>query len=289
MIRIGLNLYEKEQEIKEYIDRNQISKIYVFYPSRFPLKLELDINIEYIEYADVIMYKFFYRLLEEINQKSLLIFNECLRTQNRSELTYNCAHHYCNQTEHKIIFEHFPFVENNKDFLILLDLQDKSKYKGKSFSYEYLKEENIKVKPIDISLKHIDLSLSGDIEKKYEAKKNQLFDNLGESDPDTVPRQLHLWTGNYKKNSIRPEMNYISRNSRFKLPNVTTYKNIEEKYYIILDFPPRRIDFNDFLKITGIKNICFINSGLKVDEYYISEFKEWIERLNEFYVKASIY
>ena len=125
--------------------------------------------------------------LEEIDPNTLLVFNECLRTQKRSDLTYNCAHHYCNQTPHKIVFEYFPFIEDKADFMILLDFLNKGKYKGKGFSWEFLQEEDVQVKPISFTLHTIDMiapNLMG-----YERKKRQLFANLGNSDPDTIPRQ----------------------------------------------------------------------------------------------------
>ena len=144
MIRIGLDNSYKQTEINNYLAKTNIKKIFVFHPVKFPLTIETDIPVEYIEYADIIMYKFFYRLLEEIDNQVLLVFNECMRTQNRSDLTYNCAHHYAGQTSHKIIFERFPFIENNADFMVLLDMQNKGKYKGKSFEYGFLDEEDIK-------------------------------------------------------------------------------------------------------------------------------------------------
>jgi hypothetical protein len=125
--------------------------------------------------------------------------------------------------------------------------------------------------------------------KKYEKKKEQLFADLGNADPDTIPRQLHIFAGNFKKRMIDPGLKYVARNDRFKLPNVTTYKDVEARDYIVIDFPHRRIDFNDFLKKSGMRNITFINSGLKVDLYYINEFRQWTERLGEFYAEASLY
>jgi len=289
MIRLGLNDQEKQAVINDYLQHNEIKKIFVFYLAKFPLSFETNIAIEHIEYADIIMYKFFYRLLEEIDNKTLLVFNECMRTQNRSDLTYNCAHHYCNQTNHKIVFEYFPFIEGPADFMILLDFINKGKYKGKSFDYQFLRDEDVKAKPIYFNLKTIDIAITERDRQKYELKKEQLFANLGNSDPDIIPRQLHIWAGNLKRQAISPAKQYVARNDRFKLPNVTTYKNVEPGEYTIIDFPHRRIDFNDFLKVTGITNIRFINSGLKVDLYYINELKAWIERLGEFYAKASIY
>jgi hypothetical protein len=283
MIRIGLNEQEKQQVVECYIRENNITQVKVFYPEKFPV----DIDGEHIEYKDIIEYKFFYRLLEEIDPNTLLVFNECLRTQKRSDLTYNCAHHYCNQTSHKIVFEYFPFIEDKADFMILLDFLNKGKYKGKGFSWEFLQEEDVQVKPISFTLHTIDMiapNLMG-----YERKKRQLFANLGNSDPDTIPRQLHIWAGNDKKQMIDPAQRYVARNARFKMPNVVTYKDVEPGEYILLDFPHRRIDMNDFLKVTGMTHLRFVNSTLKVDQWYINEFRAWAERLGEFHAKASVY
>lgn len=289
MIRLGLNSLGKQSIINTYIKENAIKKIFIFYPDKFPNVWEFPVPVEYIRHADIIMYKFFYRLLEEIDSNTLLVFNECLRTQNRSDLTYNCAHHYCNQTEHKIIFEYFPFIEDKDDFMILLDLINKGKYKGKSFDWQYLKDEDIKNKQINIIFSEIDCPITENDKMKYEKKKEELFNNLGNSDPDTIPRQLHLFTGNLKREAIQPDLKYVARNDRFKLSNITTYKETKKENYIVVDMPHRRIDFNDFLKITGMTDIKFINTGLKVDLFYAKEFREWIERLEEFYAKTSLY
>lgn len=289
MIRIGLSSQEKTVEIDRYLAEHEIKKVFIFYPAKFPLPIDLQVPAEFIEYADIIMYKFFYRLLEEIDDKVLLIFNECLRTQNRSDLTYNCAHHYCNQTPHKIIFECFPFVEDKQDFMILLDFWNKGRYKGKSFDYQFIKDEDIKVKWINMGLVTIDLNLADNDVAKYEVKKEQLFNNLGNGDPDTIPRQLHIFAGGFKKSLIHPDLQYVARNDRFKLPNVTVYKDAGPGDYTVVDFPHRRVDFNDFLKKSGVTYVNFINSGLKVDLYYINEFEAWVERLNKFYAETSLY
>lgn len=289
MIRIGLNNEEKQQVIDEYLQKKQLKKVFVFSYEKFPSQLKFPgIETEYIGYADIIMYKFFYRLLEEIDDDCLLVFDECMRTQNRSDLTYNCAHHYCNQTSRKIVFERFPFIDDYNDFMILLDLINKGKYKGKSFRDYFLNDEDIKVKPHRFTVSTIDIPISDLDRKRYEKKKESLFANLGNKDPDTIPRNLHIFAGDLKKPYIEPNKDYVARNSRFNLPNVITYKDVEQKDYIIIDFPHRRLDFNDFLKRTRMHDIIFLNSTLKVDLYYLNELRAWIERLGEFYAKASL-
>lgn len=144
------------------------------------------------------MYKFFYRLIEEIDNDSLLIFDECMRTQNRNELTYNCAHHYCNQTQHKIIFEYFPFIDDNSNFMILLDFVNKGKYKGKGFDWEMLKGEDIQIKNNILHLEVESIDISEKQKDSYRAEKEKLFDGLGNKDPDTIPRALEVPRSDWK-------------------------------------------------------------------------------------------
>lgn len=288
MIRIGLNQQEKQKVLDEYLAEHKIRKVFVLYFKKFKPEFDIPVEHEYVEYSDIIMYKFFYRLLEEIDNDCLIIVDELMRTQNRSELTYNCAHHYLNQTEHKIIFENFPFIEDMNDFLILLDFQNKGKYKGKGFDWEYLNEEDIKAKRHEINYKSEYIKMSDEIVKAYLKKKEWLFDNLGKKDPDTIPRDLHVFVGNFKKPYIKPDKQYIARNARFNLPNVATYQKPVKADYI-LDFHYRRLDFNDYLKTFDIHDVTFISSGLPVDDYYEGEFKAWLDRLEEFYAKASVY
>ena len=291
MIRIGFDAREKQAEVTQYlVSHPEIKQMFVFYPEAFPFALDAgSVAVEYVEYKDIIEYKPFYHLLEVIDPLSLLVFNECMRTQNRSDLTYNCAHHYANQTGHKIVFEHFPFIERADDFMILLDFQNKGRYKGKGFDRVFLADEDIMVIPRAPSLSTIDLQLPDREFERYEDKKRKLFDALGNGDPDTIPRQLHVFAGNYKKNAVDPDLHYVARNARFNLPNVRTYRDVgRTRDYIVIDFPHRRIDFNDFLKRSGMTEIRFLNSGLKVDRYYIDDMRGWIGRLEGFYAQAGI-
>jgi hypothetical protein len=290
MIRIGLNSREKQKEIDNYLQAATIRKIFCFYFKKFPLKIKADIEVEYIEYADIEMYKYFYRLLEEINETSLIVINECMRTQNRSELIYNCAHHYLNQTPHRIIFEFFPIIEEKNDFMILLDFENKGRYKGKSFDYGYLQSEDIKIKPFRLKFEPINVEIKEKHIKLYESKKNQLFDNLGEKDPDTVPRNLQLFAGDLKKKAINPDDLYVARNKRFKLENVKTYDEIETQgNYIVIDMHYRRLNFNDFLKITQMSKIKYLSTILSIDNVNITEFSKWKARLESIYAQANLY
>lgn len=286
-ILIGLDVEQKQHEITQHVVANGIEKVFIFYPERFPLVYPAS---RQIEYREIIMYRTFYPLLEEIDATCLLVFNECLRTQKRGDLTYNCAHHYCNQTPHKLIFEHFPFIEDADDFMILLDLLDKGRYKGKVFDWSFLAEQQIACRPGHLTAEAVPVPVADKFRAEYDRKKEELFANLGESDPDTIPRQLHTYVGKYKKGSIFPDRCYVARNDRFKLPNVITYKDvIPGREYTVVDFPHRRIDFCDFIKTAGQHRIDFLCTPFKVDHYYFNELTGWIARLEEFYAQAGIY
>jgi hypothetical protein len=248
------------------------------------------VEIEYIEYADIEMYKFFYRLLEEIDERSLIVMDGMMRTQNRSELIYNCAHHYLNQTPHRLIFEFFPIIEDKNDFMILLDFENKGKFKGKSFDYLYLQTEDIKIKPHKVWLETINVDITDDDQQKYEKKKEQLFDGLGNKDPDTIPRTLQLFTGDIKKKAIEPDKLYVARNKRIKLDNVKSYQEINTKGdYTVTDMHYRRLNMNDFLKVTGMHKIRYLSTVLPIDTVIINEFMKWKAGLDAIYAQASLY
>lgn len=290
MIRIGLNGRDKQKVISKYLAVHDIKKIFCFHYKKFPIKFKTDVEIEYLEYADIEMYKYFYRLLEEIDGRSLIVINECMRTQNRSELIYNCAHHYLGQTPHRIIFEHFPIIESKADFMILLDFENKGKYKGKGFDYVYLQDEDIKIKPFKVKLTTISVETTEKDRKRYEKKREHLFDNLGNKDPDTIPRNLQLLAGDIKKKAIAPDRLYVARNQRLKLNNVKSYNNITGRGdYIVIDTHYRRLNFNDFLKTTGMKRIKYLCTTLPIDTFIVNDFMKWKARLDAIYAKASIY
>ena len=257
MIRIGLTQKQKHHEIKEYVSSNPVKSVIVFSPEKFKMELpDLgDIPIRQIEYNEVIMYRTFYPLLEEIGNDHLLVVNEFMRTRNRNDLTYNCLRHYLNQCGHSIIFEYFPFIKSNEDFMILLDFDTKSKYKGTGFRADLIEGEDVRC-------------------QRY----------------DTIPRQLHVFCGKWKRPLINSELEYVARNARFSKPNVVTFPNAKPGHnYTLLDFPSRRMDFNDFLRRTEQHRFTFLSTGFSVDQYYINSFNEWKKRLEEFYAQTSVY
>jgi hypothetical protein len=174
--------------------------------------------------------------------------------------------------------------------MILLDFENKGKFKGKSFDYLYLQNEDIRIKPFKVKLESINVEITDKDKERYESKRNQLFDNLGQKDPDTIPRSLQLFAGDLKKKVIASEELYVARNKRFKQDNVYSYDDIDKQgNYIVIDMHYRRLNFNDFLKTTQMNRIKYLSTVLSIDNVIITEFSKWKARLDSIYAQASLY
>lgn len=291
MIRIGLGKLQKQKEIQKIVDNNEIKKVYVFYFKKFKYEYSLkNTEVEYIEYSDIIMYKYFYRLLEEIDKTSLIVCDEIMRTQKRNDLTYNCMHHYINQCGVVAVFEYFPIIDDKENMMILFDFNTPQKYKGKPFDYNLLQVEDVKIKPIKIKYNWINITTTDKQKEKYEKKKEYLFENLGQKEVSTIPRSLQLLVGDFKKSAIKSDKVYIARNKRFKLDNVFSYnEDIKQQDYIVLDVHYRRLDFNDFLKKSKMTTINYIATDIKIDNVIMNDLTSWKARVDSIYAKANIY
>jgi hypothetical protein len=289
-INVGLNDAEKIEVIKQYCKTHDIRKIFMFYPPHFPLTTQIEnIIVDYTQYVDMFQFKYYYKLLENINNQSLIVFNECLRNQDRKVITYSAAHDFARNTPHVLVFEYFPFIENPGDFMVLLELINPAKYKNKPFNYTYLSDEKVSINRVHFTIRSIDKTPSNDEIKRYGELKEKAFAEIGDADPDVIPRRLHLFAGDLKKSLISKNHRYIARTNRFG-SNIVTYRCLSagKQDYYVLDFPCRRLEFNDFLKLTKTTDVVFLNSGLKVDAFYLGDFKEWITRLEDFYAKTSV-
>ncbi|MHA1601795.1 MAG: hypothetical protein ACTSUI_02195 [Promethearchaeota archaeon] len=284
MICLGNTKKEKNDIILDYCNQHDIKKVFILSPKKFYFNCSFR-NYEFIEYADIIEYIYFYRLLQEIDKNVLIVINECLRTQNRYDLTYNCIRNFLNQTNHQIIFQYLPFIDTFDDFYILFDFDTRSKWKREK-SEHLLKESKIKVKSINVKLNKITINVSEVLHKKYYHEKNKLFNNLGLKDPHTIPRNLYLISGKFKLQRVDPIKKYIGRNNRFKLDNLSTYKEISfNDDYTVFEFCHNFIDFSDFLTLSRQTDIDVLVSDLKVDQWYFERFEKWIQRIANAYSK----
>ena len=283
MIYIGHPDYEKRSIISQYEAAHGITKTVVLYPALFPLPIE---HADAVEYAEIIMYRTFYRLLQEINEQTLIVVNECLRTQNRYDLTYNCIRNFLNQTHHQLVFQQLPQIDTVEDFMILFDFATRSQWKREPFNADLVRQRvEVCINPLSLTFNPLSVAVSERTRQKYESEKQKLFDSLADKDPHTLPRNLYLIGGTDKVRSIDPSVRYVARNQRLKLPNIATYDdvNAESAPYTLVEFPHRFIDFSDFIKRTGQAQFNVLVADLKVDDWYLERYQSWKERIDATY------
>ena len=290
MIHLGASNHTKDAIVQKYCVDNGIKKVVILTPEKFVFNCSFE-NKEYIKYDEIIKYVFFYRLLQELDDKTLLVINECLRTQNRHDLTYNCIRQYLNQTPHQIIFQYLPIIDGIEDFMTLFDFDTKSRWKREKFNAELLKERTIVTEGVSVNLNAIDVETSPITKAKYEKERERLFNEMAEElkDPHTIPRNLYLVSGKDKLTKIEADKAYIGRNNRFKIEKMQTYK--EDSYdnapYTVFEFPHNFIDFSDFLSLSRQSDIDVLRADLRVDLYYWNRYQDWIENLNNAYKTLS--
>ena len=276
MIYIGI--HNKAQIIEQYVRDNQISHIYLISPMKFPLKL--DIETDYIDYEHAIDYPIFYRLIQEVGDTHLIVLNECLRTQNRYDLTYNCIRHFLNQTSHHIIFNQLPLIDGIDDFMILFDFDSKSMWKREKFNLNLIKANcNVSVSLPQIVFNSVSVYTPETTKQHYRQDRDRLFSEIGNKEPDTIPRNLYLIGG---KDKLFMNSNLcVARNKRLKAQNVITYEDYESGDVDVLEFPHRFIDFSDFMRKSEKFEYNVLLADLPVDHWYFNRYTEWSNRINE--------
>jgi len=294
MIYLGFEEHEKHNLIVEYRNNYSIRNTVIISPKQFPLMFGWSDNIEW---SDTIEYETFYRLLQEITEDSLVVLSEPLRSQNRYDLTYNCIRHFLQQTKHKIIFQQFPQIDIKEDFMILFDFDTNSKWKKYKWDINLILDNiEINVKPLLIQLNGITVQTQHSTKEKYYTEKTKMFNQIGNKNPDTIPRNLYLVGGKDKHAYIKSQCKslfkndknvlFVARNQRLKSDNILTYKNARndnKSNYILIELPHKFIDFTDFLKANQQLKYDLLVADLKVDKWYLKKYTDWINRINETY------
>lgn len=290
MIHLGLSVLQKKEVIRSYCEEHGIQKVVIFSPEKFRPDIHVSVVLEHIEWAEIIMYRSYYRLLQEINPTTLLVINECLRTQNRSDLTYNCLRNFLNQTPHQIIFQYLPLIDTKQDFMVLYDFDTRSRWKRSRFGEVDLGEADIHAHPIPLSFKVIPVQVSAKIATTYAKQKASLLtevrNNL-DKDPHNIPRNLLLTSGKAKAEYIQKDQRYVGRNKRLKLPNMDTYRDVvaagKEGTWTVLEFCHNFIDFADFLTVSRMTEVPVMVADTKADRWYLRRYQEWLSRIQDAY------
>lgn len=295
MIFISYTDEEKLDAISSYITKHDIEKVVLISGQKRHLPLP---ECDRVWYKDVIMYVTFYRLLQEITPQTLLVIDECLRTQNRYDLSYNCIRNYLNLTNHQLIFQQLPQIDDQEDFMILFDFDTRSRWKRRQFDpYLIGQEAQVFVHPLAIQFERISCPTSAATKAKYARERDKLFRELGSRDPHIIPRNLYLIGGMDKRAYIDSQTLplfdngsrlYVARNKRLRRDCIVTYNDATPgATYDIVEFPHRFIDFTDFIWRTGQTASNVLVADLKVDHWYYSRYQEWAKRIHETYASLS--
>jgi len=284
MICLGYSAVEKDATIMNFCSEHCIKKVFILSPQKHFFECSFD-NHELVEYGDIIRYVYFYRLLQEIDEDTLVVVNECLQTKNRNDLTYNCVRNFLNQTDKQIIFNYLPIIETVDDFFTLFDFDTRSKWK-RDTNLELLQNSEIHIKPVDIKFNRIDVFTDRKTKNKYADKKKDLINNIGLRDPHTVPRNLLLLAGKSKLDVLDKNKQYVGRNNRFKLDNLVTYKETKSlSTYTVFEFCHNIVDFVDFVARTRQTDVDVLVSDLKVDGWYFDRYCNWADELRRAYAE----
>jgi len=290
MIYLGFDDDQKTAHIAKYARANGIQKTVVISADAFPLPI---MDTDQVKYSDVIMYVTFYRLLQEITPQTLIVLNECLRTQNRYDLAYNCIRNYLNLTTHQMIFQRLPIIDNEDDFMILFDWDTRSRWKRRPFDpYLIRGESQVVINPLPVALERVDIPTSAKTRVKYDQERARLFASLGARDPHTLPRNLYLiggqdkaaWIDSQSLPLFGSQVQYVARNSRLNRPSVVTYAEARPgERYTVVELPHRFIDFSDFIRRTGQVNSRVLVADLKVDRWYFDNYSQLAGRIHDIY------
>lgn len=279
--------WDKQKILSHYIKNNGVQFVLVIYSARLGQpQYNIGVKHEYIEWHQTIMYKNYYRLLQQINRNALIVCDNILVNQNRYQLEYNCINNFINQTPHRLVFNYLPFIEDEHDFMILLDFYNKNLYKGEPFRWQYLEDVNLQIRPVHLEFDFVELLISEKDRAQYQKKRDALFENIGLSDPDTIPRRLAITAGDIRKQYISKDDAYTARNMRQKGYKLYTYK--DDELHTILDFPTKRTELIALLALTKQKRITALTSDLSIDRWYKGDYLAWRDRLEAFYDKAAL-
>ena len=296
-IHIGLKPSEKRAEIQKALNEyKDVDRIFVFYGDKEHPEFEFEgLETIYTPWSETEMYRTFYPLLGQpykgqdtpaITDKSLLVVDEMLVDRHRGCLKQNCTLHFMRVSSRRLIFNWMPFIDQPDDFMILVDYAYPDRYKRQPFQKELLEEIDCRItrRLPEISSQNIETS-AADF-KRYEKQRDKLFDDLGQKDPNTIPRKLILLAGSIKKKEMKDGLTYVARNSRIK--GAITYKDTGSEEIYIIDPTYKRKELIDFIRRSSTRELIYLQTDLPVDKVYLDDLNSWYDRMEDFYEKADL-
>lgn len=296
MIAIGFTAEQRSAIIRDRIDEVKAKKVFVISPARFPIPgwseemkdptTEADgAHRLFIDWPSVILYRYYYRLLQEIDGDTLLVINEGLRTQNRHDLSYNCIRAYANRTPHVLVLNTWPIIDQADDVMVLIDWVTRSRWKRDPFSPDMLSEIIVLGRTPIPTFEAIPVHVDQKTHDAYATEKAKLLAQIrsdGDKDPHILPRTLHLMSGKAKLAHVREGANYLGRNNRFKIQGLETWRAVADRGdRVAFELPHNMIDVADALAVTGARHVPVLVADTKADRWYFERVQGWAGRVRD--------
>lgn len=294
MIYLGLDDAQKAATVSRYIREHGIRKVYVLSPERFApsfATVRMDDPITqgdgrdgiYIDWPNIIQYRYFYKLMQEVDASTLVVVNECLRTQNRYDLTYNCIRNFLNQTSHQLVFQYLPIIDTIEDFMVLFDWDTRSRWKRERFRPDLLHKCALTMKVVHVELCAVPVPVTPKVLATYAKEKAALLSEIRsdpDKDPNLLPRNLLLVSGRSKLPVVDASRRYVGRNNRLKLPNLETYREaVGAGERVVFELCHNFIDFSDFLAVSRQERVDVLVADTKAEHWYWERYQAWTARL----------
>ena len=293
MILLGLSPAQRAEAIRARTAEVRARKVYVICPARFapPGHVEMT-NPEtecdgrqglFIDWPSVILYRYFYRLLQEIDGDTLLVIDHGLRTQNRHDLSYNCIRNYAQQTPHVLVLSTFPIIDQPDDVMVLIDWVTRSRWKRDPFDPAMLSEVQVHGRTLVPTFEPVHVPVDDRPRATYAAVRDRLLAEVradGDKDPHNLPRALHLVSGKAKLAHVRAGVSYLGRNNRFKLPALETWREVATPgERTAFELPHNLIDVADALTVTRAPTVPVLVADTKADRWYFERAQGWAGRV----------
>lgn len=292
MIVLGASEPARRRRIVDMLADRGLEKVKVLSWGPFDPELPPEVPSETIEYAGLIKYVYFYRLLQEIDRRTLVVVNECLRTRDRGDLTYNCVRRYLNQAGGVLVFQTLPMVWRPEDWLILFDWDTDSRWRRSGLE-EIPRGEAEVVLSEDLTpcFEVTEVEAPAALRRRYERERDALFASLSAPgstrDPHILPRTLHLLGGGLRAANATDYDRLLVRNQRLRLPAADSYGSERAgARYAVVDLPHDRKSFVDAITTTRQVRWPVMATTLPVDRWYVDRYRAWAEEVRGAYAAA---
>lgn len=146
----------------------------------------------------------------------MIVFNECLKNSNRYNLNYNCLRRYVLQTNNVLIFNYYPIVREEKDFMILYDMIQNNPFLKEKYEY-VAKFKDVTLGKVDFIVNKTEITVDDEYVLEHEKEKEEAIKQV-KKDADIIPRRLLKYSKSVNKKyvnkfdsmkKIKKEMNAV--------------------------------------------------------------------------------